>query len=139
MDGERAQARAALVAMRRQIRAKQMEIVLFQYAKEGEQAKGKEAESGGRTRRDAARLRRSFRKTERRLRAQVEAGSGTLDDRDVDLAGERVALQPDLPAVWLRVRHRPLGGDCDRPGAEAGEAHAGRRRATAGSGQSLSP
>ena len=91
MDGARAQFRAALVAMRRQIRAKQVEIVLFQYAKDGEQANGKEAGSGGRTRRDAARLRRSFRKTERRLRAQVEVGFGALDE---DTARTRTARVP---------------------------------------------
>ena len=119
MDGERAQARAALVAMRRQIRAKQVEIVLFQYAKEGEQPNGKEAESGagGRTRRDAARLRRSFRKTERRFRAQVKAGSGALDEDTERTRAARVWRTAFVGANsqeggWAWLRYPPGNGQC---------------------------
>ncbi len=92
MDGDRAQYQAALVAMRRQIRDRSVDIALFQHRKKSDSRAGDQPPNHprGRQRRDKPRLRRQFKAMEKRFGKKLRVSSGSLDEDTRALAMAKV-------------------------------------------------
>ena len=100
MDAARDLFQSALVAMRRSVLNRKVEIALFQYKKLGDSRSGKEdgkpgtaagRRPGGRKRADAATLRTAWKDGEGRFRYQRRVGRLALDDERTD-ASVRAAV-----------------------------------------------